>query len=623
MHLPTTRPIWLPGLNDRKPGVPLALAGGLPPRRLAKEEKRRPASSGNAQEGLTVFRPNGTQRWLLPQLSAITPVYVEQVLRQALAGSHSQLHELFDIMLDTSPELASCVQEFVERVLSKNISFEPYCEDDTEATDSAKEKCRVVSAALRQMHPSPDVDENGFNEFIRDALFARFLGTTVQEVIWTEKDGSPHFLDVDGIGSIRCPRALTWVHHICWAWQDNRLGLRTEALTPQQGFELRSPTKTLPFDDFPSQFIIASSKCKTGTLFGGSILRPLVWWWCASNFSADWMLNLAQLFGIPFRKVVLPNETWGDINQRNAVGAAMQNMGSNGYLVLPEGTQFDFMQAGQSSGQSPQAFMVEFAHRQMRTLILGQTMSGGAGTTGKGGGQAFGTVEEDQKSLRIQAGANFVSQVASQLIGYIVEANYGERTELPRLVFSDSEDISGKVEAYGIAVRAGVLTPSMSDEEMVRKQLKLPPMSAEVIEGWSKSGGIRSPITLQNATAPEAPEEGEETETEEPQEEQEKPEPNKAAAAEPEREPSKLEKRLASAIASDLKPVLKRLEAILAIQDDEVLKAKLEKFLQDFPSLRKSVGTDPAALAVMQDVFSKGLADGLTNSKQRANGGKK
>ena len=27
----------------------------------------------------------------------------------------------------------------------------------------------------------------------------------------------------------------------------------------------------------------------------------MAWWWCAANFSADWLLNYAQIFGIPIR----------------------------------------------------------------------------------------------------------------------------------------------------------------------------------------------------------------------------------------------------------------------------------------------------------------------------------
>ncbi|MEP6672460.1 MAG: BPSL0067 family protein, partial [Chthoniobacter sp.] len=46
-------------------------------------------------------------------------------------------------------------------------------------------------------------------------------------------------------------------------------------------------------------FLIAQCKTKSGSVLGGALLRPLVWWWCAANFSADWLLKFAELFGIP------------------------------------------------------------------------------------------------------------------------------------------------------------------------------------------------------------------------------------------------------------------------------------------------------------------------------------
>src|SRR5262249_35052705 len=57
-----------------------------------------------------LLRPQALGRWLLPQLSAITPQYLEAVLRGALAGDHVQQWQLFDLMLDTWPELAACAQ---------------------------------------------------------------------------------------------------------------------------------------------------------------------------------------------------------------------------------------------------------------------------------------------------------------------------------------------------------------------------------------------------------------------------------------------------------------------------------------------------------------------------------
>src|SRR6266545_4463115 len=58
-----------------------------------------------------ILRPQAAFRWILPSLAAITPQYVEMILRGALAGNHVQQWELFDLMLDSWPELSACQQE--------------------------------------------------------------------------------------------------------------------------------------------------------------------------------------------------------------------------------------------------------------------------------------------------------------------------------------------------------------------------------------------------------------------------------------------------------------------------------------------------------------------------------
>ena len=52
------------------------------------------------------------------------------------------------------------------------------------------------------------------------------------------------------------------------------------------------------------------------------------------------------------------------------------------------------------------------------------------------------------------------------------------------------------IETYGVAVRAGLITPQLDDEEQQRKLLGLPPMSDDAKELWQDNYGIRRPVTL-------------------------------------------------------------------------------------------------------------------------------
>lgn len=52
------------------------------------------------------------------------------------------------------------------------------------------------------------------------------------------------------------------------------------------------------------------------------------------------------------------------------------------------------------------------------------------------------------------------------------------------------------VDTYGIAVRAGVVTPQVDDEKMLRDRLGLPEMGSDAVSAWEDDGGVRRPITL-------------------------------------------------------------------------------------------------------------------------------
>ena len=81
-------------------------------------------------------------------------------------------------------------------------------------------------------------------------------------------------------------------------------------------------------------------------------------------------------------------------------------------------------------------------------------------------------------------------------------------------------DLKLRMDAYGVGVRAGAITPQTDDEEQFRQEAGLPPMSAEAKAAWADDEGVRHPITLRDPNAapatpfgqPKAPPEDEEPE---------------------------------------------------------------------------------------------------------------
>ncbi len=430
-----------------------------------------------------IMRPQAAYRWLLPQLSAITPQYIEMVLRGALAGNHVQQWELFDLMLDTWPELAACAQELCDGVLERKLIFEAFAEEDEDPTPAAQERCKLASAAMRRMRPEAAADENDLDGTLRDILDGWFRGVTCLEVDWQMANSGVH-------GQFVAPRATFWVHPVCFAFdQSGRLGLRVD-VTGQGAGQMQplnlAGTSLQPqpavLGAFPAhKFLIGIHKAKSGTALGGSLLRPLAWWWCAANFSADWLLNLAQVFGLPFRwanyEPMAPQATV------DAICTMLQNMGSAGWAAFPAGTTLELKEASKQGGDhSPQGELLDRADRYARLIILGQTMSGSQDAS-KGGGKAFGSVESDVKARRINAAAKYACTVLNtQLIPSILVLNYGDSDEAPCVrLLEDEEGDLAQAQRDQVLAAAGLEIP----KSFLRKKYGLPAPSEgeEVIGG--------------------------------------------------------------------------------------------------------------------------------------------
>ena len=360
--------------------------------------------------------------WILPSVGAITPTYLEMILRGALAGNHVQQYQLFDLMIDTWPELNACVQELTYGVTRREIIFDPFTEEDEKPSASAIERTKLVSAVLRRMQPDVTQDENGLRETVADLMDGWFRGVVCAEVMWQT-------IDTGTSGTATGPRATAWVQPQTYGFnQDGVLGYNTaQYYTDTSLYVAPTQMQLVPFP--PDKFLVGIHKVKSGSPLGGPMLRSLAWWWCAANFSSDWLLNLAQVFGLPFRWANYPTAT-ADATIA-AICDMLANMGSAGWAAFPEGTVMELKDIGERGGHSPQDSLLDRADRYARSLILGQTMTGTTMTSGKGG-QAFGTVESQLKQDRLEAASAYVAAIFNeQLIPSILRLNYGNEDECP------------------------------------------------------------------------------------------------------------------------------------------------------------------------------------------------
>jgi lambda family phage portal protein len=87
-------------------------------------------------------------------------------------------------------------------------------------------------------------------------------------------------------------------------------------------------------------------------------------------------------------------------------------------------------------------------------------------------------------------------------IAFAEDANTQAESSSGGPAASPIDQTKGELDAAGVAVRAGILTPQTEDEDATRQKLGLPPMGEAARASWEKDGGVRRPITI--ATAPDA-----------------------------------------------------------------------------------------------------------------------
>lgn len=610
-----------------------------------------------------ILRPQAAYRWVLPYLSAITPQYVEGVLRGMLAGNHVQGWELFDLMIDTWPELRACVGEYIDGILSKRILFEPFALQDEEPSDLAVEKCKFAQYALTNMTPDPAVDDNALPETIRDIVFSRFHGQSVLEINWTLEDGkTPNIGQVPGLaGNWLLPKSTYWVHPICYAWDvTGRLGLRyattdmpdvtgrldslgrvRATVEPPAWNWITSQPRPALLQDFPAnKFLFATLGDKTGTVLSRSVLRPLAWWWVASNYSGEFLMRTAELFGVPFRHATY-RPGLGE-SEKSEVRQMLQSMGSTGWALTVDGVQIDFKALTGGQAGSPQKTLFDLCNAGARAVVLHQTMTGGAhDSMGKGGGKAFGDVESDVKDQCIGVGARYAGQIITkQFIPALLKANYGDNADalaeapIAKLVNDEYGDINDAQRdsvlvtfldmpnsylhsKYGVPKPkagediAGVDVGTLAQQAKVQQQQFQQGMKQKVQQSKQNAQALAQQRNQQQQQS--GSQAGEREGGQGGVEGRRRRRLLTAGSAQPTDE----EIKVGSALQETVNPILKRLEAISKIEDPETRQEMLRKLLKDHKQLAEAIGHDDSVAKAIAPSVIKNF---LTGMQGRRNG---
>lgn len=405
---------------------------------------------------LKIVTGSARDRWQSPSIQQYTPSRVEQVLRGAFSGDLTAQWELFDLMEQTWPRLGKNLNELKGVLEDCEWTLQAWAPDGEQPSDEATRRKKVVEEVLWHCEPDPTLDENDFSDLCRDLADAWGKGISIQELDWELR---PY----EG-GSIVALKASRWVHPRFYGYpaQSNsrdQLMLRASELardagaTAAKASDGRSEWVPFPKD----KFLIGVAKQKTGHPIGAALLRPLAWWWAVGNFTSEWLVNLAQIFGVPIRWASYAQGTPPE--QIAKIEEMLAHMGSASYAAFPAGTTLELKEAMKAGSDNPQLALLGLIDRICDLLILGQTLTSDVGSSGS---RALGDVHADVLSGRRGALLKWVVKTLNQqLIPAICRLNFGDTGEMPYFVSGeeDEKDAATAATTFKTVLDSGVPIP--------------------------------------------------------------------------------------------------------------------------------------------------------------------
>lgn len=437
-----------------------------------------------------IVQPRARDRWMSASARSYTPEMIHSVLRSALSGNLVAQWELFDLMEDTWPRLQKNLNDLKDAVCAESWAVQPYALTGAKPSREAVKRAKLLEQTLWRMTPRAQADENGFNATLKDIADAWGKGIAVLEVHWEQRV-------VAGAGQVIAPRCTTWVHPRYYGYAQNASELMLNVRELAVGGCVPEVLKDAGegFAVFPQdKFLIAIAKHKSGHPAGSALLRPLAWWWCASNFSAEWLLNFAQLFGLPLRWASYDPNQPGLLNK---ICDMLENMGSSAWAAFPAGTKIELHEPSRNGADNPQATLLDRADKQCDLLILGQTLTSEAGESGS---RALGEVHQRVRADRKAAMAAWTGEVLQQLSAAFCRLNFGDDLECPWLqpVVKEVRDAKAMAERDRILLEAGVELPKAWFYE--RHEIPMPSAGEEVVGAQKeKIGNIEHPLVAPGA----------------------------------------------------------------------------------------------------------------------------
>jgi phage gp29-like protein len=386
-------------------------------------------------------------------LSNVTPEQVRSILRNVRTGKLEDQDRLFRLMLDTWPRLRKSLNEVSGAVARLGIEVKPPVREGAEEpTPQAVRIYDVVRRALESYAPRPGFWELDSEGGVRALIDAYAKGISVLEIVWQSQNG---------IISPRCyaPVPAKYLAYPSESGIVDRLMVAPDGVTY---------SKLMDFQ--PDRFLIGVWSQGGMHPIHGANLRTLTKYWLASVYGLGWLMQFAQLFGIPWRHV----ETDGSEAALTAAETMLEQIGASGWAATGPGVKLNLLEGVKGSADGlPQSHLMDIADRACDILLLGQTLT--TDNTGTGS-RALGDVHDGIRIEVLQSVASWVSQIiTNQLIPAIVRHNFGAQVASEDMPYCEisiptAKDAKATAERFKILVESGVEMP----KKWVYEELEIP-----------------------------------------------------------------------------------------------------------------------------------------------------
>jgi phage gp29-like protein len=350
-----------------------------------------------------VFPVPATYRTNDYDLANVTPDQVRTILRNVRTGKLEDQDRLFRLMLDTWPRLRKALNEVSGAVSRLKMEIKPAIrEGSEEPTPQAIKIQEVVERAINSYAPKPGHWELDTGQMVNALIDAYAKGISVMEIVWQSENN---------IISPRCYAPVP-AKYLAFPQFSNEV----DRLMIAPGGANNSTLEDFP----PDRFVIGVwSQGGSHPIYGAN-LRALTKYWLASVYGLGWLMQFAQLFGIPMRTA----KTDGSQEALDKAEEMLESIGASGWAATGPGVDFEIHSAISGSGDAlPQSHLMDVADRACDILMLGQTLT--TDNTGTGS-RALGDVHAGIRSEVLQSVSSWVAAiVTTQLIPAIVRMNFG------------------------------------------------------------------------------------------------------------------------------------------------------------------------------------------------------